>query len=679
MRIVGMPIVNMKTMDVRIMDRIREHFKSKKFIFLFAIIANLISIILFRLLQPYPQIPYELCILPILSLLWGPVAILGFIISETIVLTIFYPQNSSFNFIFILLIFISNFAIWKLWYSILNKNGKELPNLRNFHNFFKLLIIYLAYFIMLLFLFSGFSGLIISNLNGFAFVELRDFLIQSVPTSIFLTIFSLYIVNYYSVPLISPQIQFKEILPKNAYELFLISFLILGLYLTFSSINEYSLLLGLVEILLFVGYLLKPYDDSKIKGELKISLFNKIYMPLFLIIVTLVLLVSLICLYVDYTSFGLMHLDYINIGYLFFLILLIPILIYLFIIEKIVTKPIKRLSEILSKGISNREDFVEHKKNLKSIKINNEIKTLIDSLINMENDLVEYGQELMEVTAENERYETELKLASDIQNSMIPTNFEEFCNGVNDNSNEGEKAYENKFDLKLWGLMEAKHEVGGDFYDYFKIDEDNIGFVIGDVSGKGITASLIMVKAMTLIQDYVKQYDDLSKVFYEVNNLLCEDNAEEIFVTSWLGKLNMKTGELSFVNAGHNQPLIRLNDEENNSDVDIGEENNEPITEFEYMDTRPGLVLAGMEDMSYKTYTIKLGKNDALLLYTDGVTEANYNYEGFYGAERLKNILNQHKDDDLRIIIDSIEKDLLEFCKHESRFDDTTLLIIRLE
>ena len=122
-----------------------------------------------------------------------------------------------------------------------------------------------------------------------------------------------------------------------------------------------------------------------------------------------------------------------------------------------------------------------------------------------------------------------------------------------------------------------------------------------------------------------------------------------------------------------------MNNDDNNLADDLGEENKESICEFEYMDTRPGLVLAGMEDMPYKTHTIKLGKNDALFLYTDGVTEANYDYEGFYGEERLKNILNHHKDDDLEIIIDSIEKDLLEFCKHESRFDDTTMLIVRLE
>ena len=94
--------------------------------------------------------------------------------------------------------------------------------------------------------------------------------------------------------------------------------------------------------------------------------------------------------------------------------------------------------------------------------------------------------------------------------------------------------------------MKAARQVGGDFYDYFQIDEDNIGFVIGDVSGKGISAALIMVKAMTLIQDYAKQYKDLSKTFYEANNSLCEENVENHFVTCWLGKINVKTMELSF-------------------------------------------------------------------------------------------------------------------------------------
>lgn len=152
-------------------------------------------------------------------------------------------------------------------------------------------------------------------------------------------------------------------------------------------------------------------------------------------------------------------------------------------------------------------------------------------------------------------------MAHEIQYSMIPTDYKQF----NENNN-----------ISLWGFMKAAYDVGGDFYDYFNIDDDNIGFVVGDVSGKGVTAALIMVKAMTLIQDYATFYPDLSDVVYAVNNGLCKDNVEELFVTCWIGKLNTKTGELSYVNAGHDQPLIRQND-----------------GDFEYMNTKPVIGFSG--------------------------------------------------------------------------------------
>ncbi|MBE6509629.1 MAG: serine/threonine-protein phosphatase, partial [Methanobrevibacter sp.] len=225
-----------------------------------------------------------------------------------------------------------------------------------------------------------------------------------------------------------------------------------------------------------------------------------------------------------------------------------------------------------------------------------------------------------------------------------PTKFAEFYEGKN---------------ITLWGSMEAAREVGGDFYDYFDIDDEHVGFVIGDVSGKGVTAALIMVKAMTLIQEYAKQYNDLSKVFYEVNNELCEGNSETLFVTCWLGKINTRTGKVSYVNAGHNPPLVKKGDG------------------FEYLNSSPDLVLAAMEDMPYETHEIQLNSNDAIFLYTDGVTEANDNYNGFYGDERLKNILNEHQNDEVSAIIDCVKKDIDEFCNSQEQFDDTTMIIVR--
>ena len=202
---------------------------------------------------------------------------------------------------------------------------------------------------------------------------------------------------------------------------------------------------------------------------------------------------------------------------------------------------------------------------------------------------------------------------------------------------------------------------GWGFLWLFQIDDDNIGIVIGDVSGKGVTAALIMVKAMTLIQDYAIHYEDLSEVFYEVNNLLCEGNVEALFVTCWFGKINFKTKKLSYINAGHNPPLIKQKDK------------------FEYLNMDPDVVLAIMEDMPYETHEIQLESGDAIILYTDGITEANYEYNDFYGEERLNDIVNKHKNDDLENIINSVKKDMDDFCDNHEQFDDTTMFAIRLK
>ena len=329
----------------------------------------------------------------------------------------------------------------------------------------------------------------------------------------------------------------------------------------------------------------------------------------------------------------------------FFTLILIPVLVYFHYLEKNMVKPIHKLSESLSGDITNQEDYQKLKDDLNSINVNNELKSLSESLLKMESDLNLYGKQLVEVTSRKERLETELKLAHDIQNSMIPKNFEE----INDED-----------DFEIWGLMEPAREVGGDFYDYFQIDEDNFGFVIGDVSGKGIIASLIMVKTMTLIQDYAKHIEDISEVFYEVNNLLCEGNVENLFVTCWIGKINIKTKKLSFVNAGHNPPLVKQNET------------------FEYFDMDPGVVLGIMEDISYNTSELQLKSGDTIILYTDGITDSNSESEEFYGDERLKNIINKHKDDDLDKIINSVEKDIEDFCGNQEQFDDTTLFAIKL-
>lgn len=620
----------------------REHFKSKKFIFLFSIVLTSITLAISEIFPFLGNI--HLIILPILSLILGPFAIIGFGIVEFIYLMVTHPHQVILNILAILILSISNFAIWKLWYSIMNKYGLETPNLISLYDLIKVSFLFFTYtLIVLILLFPVHEGLAVYD------IEVDYF---STIFSYFAMIFLLYIVNYFKIPVYSPQKQFKQFIPKRAYLIFLVLFILMGVGQLFFLFHD-SIIVGLIIPILLIVYLLKPYDKdiSKIKKNVGVNLFSKVNLSLVLILLSMSLIIEIFA-----NMAGLRYgnsLFNIQEDLLALIIeMLIPILIYLYFLERNVTKPMNILSGIMSEDIDTNEDYLNHDQKLKNIKVNNEIKILIDSLRDMEHDMIEYGRNLVKVTSEKEKYETELKLASDIQNSMIPKDFKEF----NDNFTE------NKDNFELFGVMKAAHEMGGDFYDYFKIDEDNIGFVIGDVSDKGMSAALIMVKAMTLIQDYIKQYKELSQAVYYANNNLCEDNVENFFVTCWIGKINLKTKELSFINAGHNHPLIKLNG-----------------NDFEYIDIKPGLVLAAMEEMPYEIHTIQLTKGDAIFLYTDGVTDANDNYNEFYGKERLKNILNKHKNDDLSDIINSVENDIDEFCNQEEQFDDTTMFVIRLK
>ena len=617
----------------------RNLFKSRKFIILFSII---LTSILFGVSKIFPQFgDLHIIIQPVLSLILGPFAILGFALTEFIFLMITYPERIISNVVVVLFFFISNFTVWKSWYSIMNKYGLKSPNLMGLYNIIKLFTIFLLYAIIILIFFTFIETQILDYEFKFNYI--------STIFSFLIALISLYAVNYFKIPMYTPKIQFKEFLPKKIYPIFLILFIIIGLLQTFFLDYNNNVLMLIITLLLII-YLLKPYDEDifKIRHYTVLNLFSKVNIS----IVLLIMIISIILIVIHYILGLRDYGNYLNVTQItlfLFIVMSIPLLLYLYYIEKNVTKPLNRLSEIMSETITTSEEYSQHEQRLEKINVNNEIKSLIDSLWDMEHDVIKYERNLVKITSEKERYETELKLASDIQYSMIPKDFEEFHDKFCDK-------------IELWGIMKAARQVGGDFYDYFQIDEDNIGFVIGDVSGKGISAALIMVKAMTIIQDYAKQYKDLSKTFYEANNSLCEENVENHFVTCWLGKINVKTMELSFVNAGHNPPLIKLNN-----------------NDFEYMDIKPELVLAAMENMNYKTHIIPLTKEDTIFLYTDGVTEANDNYKGFYGEERLKNIINTHKNDDVNTIISSIEENIKAFCNYEEQFDDTTMFIIRVK
>ena len=279
------------------------------------------------------------------------------------------------------------------------------------------------------------------------------------------------------------------------------------------------------------------------------------------------------------------------------------------------------------------------------MKNNDEIKDLADSFSKMYHEIGEYIAKLETVTAEKERIGAELDVAAKIQTSMLPCIFPPFPN-------------RDEFDI--YATMDPAKEVGGDFYDFFMVDEDHLAFVVADVSGKGVPAALFMVIGKTLIKDHTGLHDDLGEVFTEVNNILCASNSEEMFITAFEGVLNLKTGELRYVNAGHEMPFIcRKNGV------------------YEPFKVKAGFVLAGMEGIRYKSGSVQLQPGDRIFQYSDGVPEAMNEKNEQYGMGRLEKVLAQNSEKTPAELLPAIKADLDAFVGEAEQFDDITMLCIK--
>lgn len=281
---------------------------------------------------------------------------------------------------------------------------------------------------------------------------------------------------------------------------------------------------------------------------------------------------------------------------------------------------------------------------LSAIKKNDEIGVLAKAVGKMETDIVEYVENLTMVTAEKERIGAELSIATQIQADMLPGIF---------------PAFPDKPEFDIYATMNPAKEVGGDFYDFFMVDESHLAIVMADVSGKGVPAALFMVIGKTLIKDHTQPGRDLGEVFTEVNDLLCESNSEGLFITAFEGVLDLVSGEFTFVNAGHEIPFICKRD-----------------GSYEPYKIRAGFVLAGMEGMRYKCGTMQLSPGDRLFQYTDGVTEATDKDGRLYGMSRLGEILTQNADLPPTELLVKIKEDIDAFVGNAPQFDDITMLCL---
>lgn len=313
-------------------------------------------------------------------------------------------------------------------------------------------------------------------------------------------------------------------------------------------------------------------------------------------------------------------------------------------INRILLVPVKSLSQAAALFVKDKESTKKTQTAISQLNIHtgDEIEELSEAIKTMEMEINDYIDHLTEVTAEKERMGAELNIATQIQASMLPCIFPAFPD-------------RNEFDI--YASMDPAKEVGGDFYDFFLIDEDHIALVMADVSGKGVPAALFMVIAKTLLKNTAQSGISPKEVLSQVNTQLCENNEAEMFVTVWLGVMQISTGHMVCANAGHEYPAIRR----------VG-------GQYELLHDKHGFVLAGMEGSRYREYEITLEKGDSLFVYTDGVPEATNAENELFGTDRMLEALNQNPDAASEEVIREVQKAIEVFMKQAPQFDDITML-----
>lgn len=325
-------------------------------------------------------------------------------------------------------------------------------------------------------------------------------------------------------------------------------------------------------------------------------------------------------------------------------VLLVSIFAYYYYIRRILIRPLGTLHHA---AIGLVEDKMEHLEDFQvEVNTGDEVQDLAHSFQYMVKELNAYIRNLSTVTAEKERIGAELDVARHIQASMLPCIF---------------PAYPERHEFDIYASMTPAKEVGGDFYDFFLVDDDHLAMVMADVSGKGVPAALFMMISKTLIKSATQSGLSPKAVLEKVNNQLCENNDAEMFVTVWLGILEISTGKMKCANAGHEYPAIMTSG-----------------GEFQLYRDKHGFVLAGMEGARYREYELELHPGDRLFVYTDGVPEATDTQNALYGTERMLQALNNSRKQSCKELLEAIHKDVKTFVNGADQFDDITMLCIEM-
>ena len=325
------------------------------------------------------------------------------------------------------------------------------------------------------------------------------------------------------------------------------------------------------------------------------------------------------------------------------LVLLGAAVLLLFFINRSAIRPLGKIQQGVRLYMQNKnsEEVAER---MDQIKQKNEFGVLADDVTQLAVEIDRYTDEITHLTGEKERVAAELSLAAEIQLGVLPVEFPDVP------------------DYKLYATMTPAKEVGGDLYDFFDIDETHLGLVIGDVSGKGVPASLFMMIAKLLIREYAMAGGDPAEVLAKANKTLCENNTNDMFVTAWFGILDRTTGKIVAASAGHEYPILR-----------------DPDGEYRLIKDKRGFVLGGMDISKYKEYELELKPGGTILVYTDGAPEATNAQEELFGTDRMLEVLNQHTEDAPKELVEHLKGAIETFVGEAPQFDDLTMLCVRLE
>ena len=321
-------------------------------------------------------------------------------------------------------------------------------------------------------------------------------------------------------------------------------------------------------------------------------------------------------------------------------VLLVVMLLGALVLSKRIVKPLNTITRRIAEMSETNLEF----KMEDTYQTGDEVQALAESFASISHRTVEYLDTVKRVTAEKERIGAELTLANQIQESMLPHIV---------------PAFPDRKDFDVIGRMDPAKEVGGDFYDYFLIDNDHLGIVIADVSGKGVPAALFMMASKIILQSVAMLGGSPAEILTKTNEAICSNNEAQMFVTVWVGILELSTGKLTCSNAGHEYPVFKR-----------------PDGDFELLKDKHGFVLGGMEGARYTEYEVQLEPGSKLFVYTDGVPEATNAENELFGTDRMLTALNEGKADSPIDILKDIRTAVDGFVKDAEQFDDMTMVCL---